>query len=766
MVRLLILLVLLMSGAILAQAALDGSTVLRFVQTSAVLSGLVPYGLFFLIAVAYAVGAARIGGRGALVQQTNAVEAISRVDVVCTDKTGTLTSGRLALVEVVPAGGDEAGARALLGTFARSVASTNATTTALAADTSLPGEPAEVLDEVEFRSSLRWSGITLADGTALVLGAPSTVRPALADAAVVTDDAVRRRTGEGLRVLVLARGEGALHDADGRPRLPRLRAVALVALADELREGVTDVLTGLAAEGVAVKVVSGDDPDTVAALARRAGLDAPAMAGPALARLEGPDTDAFDDAVDTHGVFGRIAPEQKEQIVASLARRGHQVAMVGDGVNDARALKRAQVGVAMRSGSSVTRDVADIVLLDDSFATLPPARTEGRRIIAGVGSSMYLFLSRVATQMLVILTVTLLGLGFPYTPTQVGLTLFTVGVPTFFLTLWARPKPPDDDLLVSLARFVIPVGVLTAGLRHRDLRLPLPPDRRRLHRHAVPAGDHPVRAVHRADVRGGRRLRRGLGHPRRPVRHVGVRLEHRDRAHPAARAPAPDLHGLGAREQRPPAHLARARPVRRVRRRARRPGHPGVLRAHRARPARAGDSGDRPGAVVRHAERRAAVPGARTRPRPPPATGPDGPGHSLTGRALPRSGAFSVQASPTWRPRRDLDHHRGCRVQSVSDGRPSVLVRYTPSGPGYGPGGGSGGPRPCGTCTGVLTRATPTASTRSTVGARPAPTAGPVVVGARAARRRRAARSSTSGATPRTRPRPPTFPSRCVSVGR
>src|SRR4051812_3254184 len=189
-VRLLIVLVLLMSGAILAQAALDGSTVVRFVQTSAVLSGLVPYGLFFLIAVAYAVGAARIAGRGALVQQTNAVEAVSRVDVVCTDKTGTLTSGRLRLTEVVPAGrdtersgarpdgADEAGARALLGTFARSVGSTNATTTALAADGSLPGERAEVVDEVEFRSSLRWSGITLADGTSLVLGAPSTLRAA------------------------------------------------------------------------------------------------------------------------------------------------------------------------------------------------------------------------------------------------------------------------------------------------------------------------------------------------------------------------------------------------------------------------------------------------------------------------------------------------------------------------------------------------------------------------------------------------------------
>ncbi|WP_285650107.1 HAD-IC family P-type ATPase [Actinomycetospora sp. NBRC 106375] len=451
-----------MSGAILAQAALDGSTVLRFVQTSAVLSGLVPYGLFFLIAVAYPVGAARIAGRGALVQQTNAVEAISRVDVVCTDKTGTLTTGRLSLTEVVAE--DEAGARALLGTFARSVSSTNATTTALAADTSLPGERAGTVDEVEFRSALRWSGITLADGTSLVLGAPSTLRAALADPGVVSEDAVRARTDQGLRVLVLARAEGPLRDHGGdgdRPRLPRpLHAVALVALADELREGVTEVLTGLTDEGVAVKIISGDDPDTVAALARRAGLDAPAVPGPRLAALDGAD---LDEAVDTYGVFGRIAPEQKEQIVASLRRRGRQVAMVGDGVNDARALKQAQVGVAMRSGSAVTRDVADIVLLDDSFTTLPPARTEGRRIIAGVSSSMFLFLSRVATQMLVILTVTLLGLGFPYTPTQVGLTLFTVGLPTFFLTMWARPEPPAEDLLVSLARFVIPVGVLTAG---------------------------------------------------------------------------------------------------------------------------------------------------------------------------------------------------------------------------------------------------------------------------------------------------------------
>ena len=148
-----------MSGAILAQAALDGSTLLRFVQTSAVLSGLVPYGLFFLIAVAYTAGAARIAGRGALVQQVNAVESVSNVDVVCTDKTGTLTSGRLTLAEVVPAGGDEAGARELLGAFARSVVEHRTPPRRPSPPTRpCPAQRREVVDEVQFRSSLRWSG--------------------------------------------------------------------------------------------------------------------------------------------------------------------------------------------------------------------------------------------------------------------------------------------------------------------------------------------------------------------------------------------------------------------------------------------------------------------------------------------------------------------------------------------------------------------------------------------------------------------------------
>ncbi|WP_033340542.1 HAD-IC family P-type ATPase [Catenuloplanes japonicus] len=465
-VRLVMVLTTLMSAAIIAQAALEGFTLLRVVQISAVLSGLIPYGLFFLIALAYTTGAVRIARRGALVQQVNAVESVSNVDVVCTDKTGTLTTGRLTLTEVLPLGEHSAAsAREALGRFAHSVGSPNLTSAALAA--SLPRtHPSAVRDEVPFTSSLRWSGIVTDDG-AWVLGAPPPSFPGVAE-----------RTGEGLRVLLFSRAPGGLRDAEGRPALPSpaspagassrtltatdvLEPVALVALADELRDDVVPTVARFREDGVTLKVLSGDDPRTVAAIAARAGLDAGEP-------VPGADLDGLSDAeldavVARTSVFGRVAPEHKERIVRSLRRQGRYVAMIGDGVNDARALKQAQVGVAMRSGSTVTRDVADIVLTDDSFAVLPPAQQEGRRIIAGIGISLYVFLARVASQGLVILAVTMLGLGFPYTPTQVGLTLFTVGIPTAFLTFWAAPAAPDPHLLRNLIRFVMPAAVVTAG---------------------------------------------------------------------------------------------------------------------------------------------------------------------------------------------------------------------------------------------------------------------------------------------------------------
>jgi cation-transporting ATPase E len=459
-IRLTMVLVVLMGGAILLQAALEGFTLLRVVQTSAVLSGLVPYGLFFLIALAYTAGAVSSSRQGALVQRVNAVESVSNVDVVCTDKTGTLTTGRLSVAEVLPVGdADAAAVETALGAMARSTGAPNLTSSALAAH--LPGDPVPVRDEVAFSSALRWSALQT-DGATWVLGAPEALTPSLRGADLTAP--VRARTAGGLRVLVFGRAvdaAGALRGADGRPVLPPLEPLAVVALADELRPDVPDTLARFAEEGIALKVLSGDDPDTVAALAARAGLQdtAPVHAG---GLHELPDAE-LDAVVADGSVFGRVAPEQKERIVLALRRQGRYVAMVGDGVNDARALKAAQVGVAMRSGSAVTRDVADIVLVDDSIAALLPARLQGRRIISGIATSTQVFLARVATQGLVIVAVTMLGLGFPYAPAQGGLTLFTVGLPTLFLTAWARPTAPDPHLLGTLGRFVVPAAVLTAG---------------------------------------------------------------------------------------------------------------------------------------------------------------------------------------------------------------------------------------------------------------------------------------------------------------
>jgi cation-transporting ATPase E len=293
---------------------LENFPLIRIVQISAVLSGQVPYGLFFLIALAYAVGAAGIAKRGALVQQTNAVESLSNIDVLCMDKTGTLTANRLLFHAVQPlADVDEATLRLRLGTFARSASSSNTTSEALAADGVLARQLAE------------WSD-------------------------------------RGLRVLLFASNPDSttLHNAAGQPDLPPLTPLGLVALTNELRPQAKETIAAFANLGIQLKIISGDNPQTVAALAKQAGLPANphTVTGPELAHLSAAE---FDQVAAETTVFGRIAPEQKEQIVASLIRQGHYVAMMGDGVNDALSLKKAKLGIAMESGSNVTRNVADMI---------------------------------------------------------------------------------------------------------------------------------------------------------------------------------------------------------------------------------------------------------------------------------------------------------------------------------------------------------------------------------------------------------------------
>ena len=463
-VRVVMLVVVLMSGTILVAAVLQNAPTVRLVQLAAVLSGQVPYGLFFLIVVAYSLGAAAIAKDGALVQQINAVESLSNADVLCMDKTGTLTANKLTLKGLELLGGlDRVVIEMALGTLARSLAQ-NQTAAALAA--ALPGERTHPAAEIPFSSSRKWSAAAFGQGPVVgvyAIGAFQNLAPHLIASADrdAIGDRVSALARSGLRVLLFA-GDQSASGFAGRaddPTLPSLTPLALVAIADVLRPNVAETLAAFAALGLRLKVISGDDPDTVAALARQAGLSVEGLvSGPELETLSPAE---FRERVESSTAFGRIAPSQKERIVEALTTGGHRVAMIGDGVNDVLALKKAQLGIAMKSGSAAARNVADIVLVNDDFLPLRTAFSEGRRVLAGMTTALLLFLSRVASSILVIIAITMLGLAFPFEPAQIALTLFTVGIPTFFLTLWAKPELPGEDLLRKLVRFVIPVAIVT-----------------------------------------------------------------------------------------------------------------------------------------------------------------------------------------------------------------------------------------------------------------------------------------------------------------
>ena len=262
-----------------------------------------------------------------------------------------------------------------------------------------------------------------------------------------------------------------------------LLPLGAISLRDTLRPEARETLAQFAALGVQIKIISGDHPQTVAALAKQVGLDSEIKA------MVGSELDTLDNAqlaqrAEETTVFGRITPQQKERVIQALRSRNHYVAMIGDGVNDILSLKQANVGIAMQSGSQATRGVADLVLLHDSFASLPPAVREGQRIRNGMQDILKLFLARVGSVTLLLISIAFVG-GFPFQPRQTSLlTFFTVGVPTLALAYWARPeRVPSKSLIRSLARFVLPaslttclvaLGVYLAVLIPASLRLPVP----------------------------------------------------------------------------------------------------------------------------------------------------------------------------------------------------------------------------------------------------------------------------------------------------
>lgn len=430
--------------------------------TVAALVGMIPEGLVLLTTLAFMIATVSLARRQTLVQELPAVEGLARVDVVCLDKTGTLTHGDLRFDRLVPLAGDGAGpAGAALGLLAAADRA-NATAEALAAEFPAAGAPT---DSVPFSSARKWSAVRTADGATWVLGAPEMVLPDAAPGAAATARAqADELAASGRRVLLLARS-GDLWGEDGDEAVlpPALVPMALAVLTERIREDAREVLGYFTDQGVALKVISGDNPRTVAAVAAAVGVPGVRGAADGVDARDLPeDGDALADAVEAGSVFGRVTPHQKRAMVRALQQRGHVVAMTGDGVNDALALKDADIGVAMGNGSPATRAVAQLVLLDGRFAHLPDAVAEGRRVIANIERAANLFLVKnIYSLVLAVITVATLS-AYPLEPIQLTLiSTVTIGVPGFFLALGPNRRRYLPGFLGRVLRFSVPVGVVT-----------------------------------------------------------------------------------------------------------------------------------------------------------------------------------------------------------------------------------------------------------------------------------------------------------------
>ncbi len=417
---------------------------------------MVPEGLVLLTSVAFAVGVVRLAKRRVLVQELPAVEVLARVDVLCIDKTGTLTEGRL-VVDEVELLGEDGSHRDALAALAAAEPHPNATLLAIRESFPDPREGWLAGRTVPFSSARKWSGADFGTRGTWVLGAPDVLlgsRPG--DDPQLTK--ARTHAEAGRRVVLLGRTESPIEA--GRPP-ERLAPVAFVVLTDRVRETASTTLAYFAQQGVDVKVISGDHPQTVAAVARRVGLKGAEAPFDAKALPEGGRELA--DALETHEIFGRVTPQQKRAMVEALRSRGHVVAMTGDGVNDVLALKDADIGVAMGSGSSATRAVAQLVLLDSTFDALPSVVGEGRRVLGNIERTSNLYVTKTVYAMLIALGVGVVGLEFPFLPRQLTLIgALTIGIPSFFLALAPNDERARPGFLSRVLRFTIPAGSLAA----------------------------------------------------------------------------------------------------------------------------------------------------------------------------------------------------------------------------------------------------------------------------------------------------------------
>lgn len=427
--------------------------------------GMIPQGLVLLTSMNFAIGSATLARRGVLVQELPAVEVLARVDCLCLDKTGTLTTGGIRVRGVEVVAGDEETVRRALASAASD--RTNATAQAIwdhLDGKSLAGAQDRAEWSVPFSSARKWS----AWGTqteSWILGAPEIV---INESAAGNGDLLERVRGiakGGARVVALVHADAQVID----DQLPCQRDVAaLITLEEDLRPDAAQTLDYFRSQGVHVRVISGDNPTTVGALAAQAGLTAPEGSPARLMDArdlpEDLTSQAFIDAIEAHDVFGRVTPEQKRAMVGALQARDHCVAMTGDGVNDALALKDADLGIAMGNGTQATKAVAQIVLVDSKFSVLPGVLSEGRRIIANMERVSSLFLAKTTYAAVLVIVTALVGWRYPFLPRQFSyIDSLTIGIPAFFLALWPNTRRYVPGFLKRTLSLAMPTGLVLSA---------------------------------------------------------------------------------------------------------------------------------------------------------------------------------------------------------------------------------------------------------------------------------------------------------------
>ncbi|MFJ1461460.1 HAD-IC family P-type ATPase [Nocardia sp. N2S4-5] len=428
----------------------------------AALVPMVPEGLVLMTSIAFAVGVVRLGQRKCLVQELPAIEGLARVDVVCADKTGTLTENGMRLSELRVVGDvAEPELRTVLAAMASDDPRPNASVAAIAeALPDTPGWPTTGI--APFSSAKKWSGFSYGEHGNWLLGAPDVLLDPQSQAAA----AAQEIGAQGLRVLLLATSDRPV-DAPDAPGT--VTAQALVVLEQKVRPDARSTLDYFASQDVSIKVISGDNAVSVGAVASSLGLTGGNHAVDARKLPE--DRDELADVLDNRTTFGRVRPDQKRAMVSALQSRGHTVAMTGDGVNDVLALKDADIGVAMGAGSPATRAVAQIVLLDNKFATLPYVVGEGRRVIGNIERVSNLFLTKTVYSVLLAFLIGVAGIGsqlfhyepvpYPFLPRHVTIAAwFTIGIPAFILSLAPNNERARTGFVPRVLRLAIPSGAV------------------------------------------------------------------------------------------------------------------------------------------------------------------------------------------------------------------------------------------------------------------------------------------------------------------